>query len=532
MVLATDSPWQAVRSSSPYGVIAAAALLGTERQPFQLPNISGNLGNCLSQLSDRPNEAALLSAVGIVSLHQRVGWLPEARSVTQVESCSSDDLPRCSPRAARCLQQILEGQFPQLLSEWLEKAAIAGQRVPEMLLPSLLDKGRQQRELRSPILPVLGQRGRWLAAKNPDWNYAVALTTEVDWETGTPSARLLYLQDLRSHNPDRAIELLRSTWKQETAGDRAKFLEIFRIGLSMADEPFLEDGLGDRSKEVRRVAVDLLASLPDSRLCRQVTEHTCRYLSFEREVPSLHVQLPDHLDETLIQLGFELKPLSSVNNKVGEKGWWLLQMLGATPPSTWIEQSQMSPRQIVKLAQSHEWQNVLLDGFALAAKRQGNHEWLEEVIRVWFAGQTSISRDGVLVDLGTEALVDALSGDRRDALLIDLLRVSHRSINDSLVIWLLRSSSQLWSFDLARLVLDELEEHLNNTKTFSNSDWELRSALKEFARFIPVSLTSEVIQLRARLASDSHWMNSMNDLIALLEFRKEMSQAFEAENGN
>lgn len=187
MVLATDSPWQAMRSSSPYGVIATAALLGTERQPFQLPNISGNLGNCLSQLSTRPNESALLSAVGIVSLHQRVGWLPEVRSVTQVESCSSEDLHRCSPRAARCLQQILEGQFPHLLSEWLEKAVLAEQRVPEMLLPALLDKGRQQRELRSFVLPVLGQRGRWLAAQNSDWNYAVTLTTEADWETDRKS---------------------------------------------------------------------------------------------------------------------------------------------------------------------------------------------------------------------------------------------------------------------------------------------------------------------------------------------------------
>ncbi|MBD3885186.1 hypothetical protein IFO70_25995 [Phormidium tenue FACHB-886] len=204
MALATDDPWQA---------IASAALLGTERQPFQLPNISGNLGNCLSQLSARPKESALLSAAGIVSLHQRVGWLPEVRSVIEVEPCSPDDLPRCSPRAARCLQQILEGQFPQLLSEWLEKAAIARQRVPEMLLPSLLDKGRQQRELRAAILPVLGQRGRWLAARNPDWNYAVALTTEADWETGTPLARLLYLQDLRSHNPDQARE---ATTKSKT----------------------------------------------------------------------------------------------------------------------------------------------------------------------------------------------------------------------------------------------------------------------------------------------------------------------------
>ena len=530
MVLATDSPWQA---------IASAALLGTERQLFQLPKVPGNLGHCLSQLGDpggtsftaRSNESALLSAVGIVTLHQRVGWLPEARSVTQVESCSSEDLPRCSPRAARCLQQILEGQFPHLLSEWLEKAAIAGQRVPEMVLPTLLEKGRQQRELRTAILPVLGQRGWWLAAQNPDWNYAVALTTEADWETGTPSARLLYLQDLRSHNPDRARELLQSTWKQETASDRAKFLETFLIGLSMADEPFLEIAVGDRSKEVRRVAVDLLASLSNSRLCQQAMEHTCRYLSVEHnKKPSLQVQLPDHLDETLIQLGLELKPPSSIDVKVGEKAWWLLQMISVTPLSAWSDRWQLSPQEIVRLTQFHDWQAVLLDGFALAAKRQRNDTWLEAVFKLWFAGQASMSWNAARISLTTEELVNAFSGERRDALLIDLFQVFHRKINDSSTIGLLRSSSCPWSFDLAHLVLNGLEKHLSNTKPALNSDWELRSALKEFARFIPVSLTSEIIHLREGLAHDSHWMNSLNDLVTLLEFRKEMSQAFETEN--
>lgn len=517
MALATDDPWQ---------TIASAALLGTERQPFQLPNIAGNLGNYLSQLSDRPSESALLSAVGIVSLHQRVGWLPNVRSMTQVEPYSSEDLPRCSLRAARCLQQILEGQFPYLLSEWLEKAAISGQRVPEMLLPALLDKGRQQQKLRPAILPVLGQRGRWLAAQNPDWNYALALTTEADWETGTPSARLLHLQDLRSHDPNCARELLQSTWKQETAGDRAKFLEAFRIGLSMADEPFLEATLGDRSKEVRRTAADLLASLPASRLCQQVTEHICRYLILKQNKDlSLQVQLPEQLDNTLVQLGIEPKPTAAVNSKVGEKAWWLLQIIGATPLSTWTDRWQLPPEKIVKLIQSHDWQMVLLDGFALAAKRQTNNVWMEAIFKLYFTGQVSI-RDAALIEISVEDLFKTLAPDRQDALLIDLLQVPYRSINDSLTIWLLRYSSQQWSLDLAHLVLNRLESHLNEIKTFSNSDWELRATLKEFARFLPVSLISEVIRLRERLANDSPWVNSMNDQIALLEFRKEMAQAF------
>jgi len=518
----TDSPWQ---------TIVSAALLGTERQPFQPPIAPGQLGQVLSQLCDRSTEAALLSAAATLALHHRVGWLPETQSPASTEPARPHDLPRCNPLAARYLQQILQGQYSPLLTEWLEKATRAGLRVPEMLLPALLDKGRQQRELRAMILPVLGHRGRWLAAQNPDWSYAIALTTETDWETGTPAARLLHLQDLRSHDPDHARELLQATWSQETASDRAKFLETFRVGLSLSDESFLESALGDRrSKEVRRVAFDLLASLPDSRLCQQITEYTCRYLSLEGgKVPALKVLLPEQLDASLLQLGLELKPSTAINSELGEKAWWLLQLIGATPLSIWTEQWQMSPQAILKLTQSHEWQTVLFNGFALAAKRQKNAKWLEMIFKRCFR-ESDLSREMALIGLSIEIeeLFNMLPAASRDDLLIHLLQISHTKIKDSLTIWLLRYSPQQWSIDLAQLVLTCLEEHISATTNFSNSDWELRATLKEFARFIPVSLISEVMQLRMKLLEHSAWIQSVDDLLGLLQFRYEMTQAFES----
>lgn len=521
MASVTDSPWQ---------TIISAALVGTERQPFQPPIADGQLGKVLAHLGDQPVEAALLSAAATVALHQRVGWLPEIRPVPPSPPCPSEDWPRCSPPAARCLHQILQGQYRFLLPEWLEQTTIAKQRVPEIDLPALLDKGRQQRELRAAILPVLGQRGQWLAAQNSDWHYAFPLTTDTDWETGEPAARLLFLQNLRSQDPDRARALLQSTWSQEPANDRAKFLETLQTRLSLADESFLEQALGDRSQEVRRVAFDLLASSAGSRLCKQITTHTCRYLAVENKT-SLQVQLPDRLDETLIQLGIELKPSTAVNTKLGEKAWWLLQLIGATPLSIWTEQWQMPPQEIVALTRSHDWQMVVLDGLALAAKRQRNDEWLQAIFKLYMAGQASF-RDAALIDLSIEALFKALSRDRQDALLIDLLQISDKPINDSLMIWLLRYSSQIWSLDLARLVLDRLEKHINTNSTLSNSDWELRSALKEFARFIPVILTSEIINWRSQLADERNWIQSIDDFVALLQFRQEMIQAFEMGNGN
>lgn len=513
----TDSPWQSLVST---------ALIGTARQPWQPAIAPGQLGQMLAQLPAQSPETALLLTAAILSLHQRVGWQPETRPPSSLEPCALSDLPQCSPRASRCLQHILAGQTPQLLVEWLQLASIAQRRIPERLLPVMLDKGKQQRELRSAILPVLGQRGQWLAAQNPDWSYAVVLLTEVDWETGTTAARLLALQELRGHNPDRARDLLQATWSQEAAGDRVKFLATLETGLNLADELFLQQALGDRSREVRRMAVHLLSSLPGSRFGQAMAAHALQWVSLVRQATiSIQVQLPEHLDDGLVQLGIEPKSTAATQTQLGEKACWLLQIIAATPLHVWTDQWQLSPEAIVQLTQAHEWQSVLLDGLALAAKRQQHTGWLEAICRFWLMGQTT-HRTAALAELGNEDLVNALPRDRRDALLIDLFRVAHKPINDSLMIWLLRSSSHPWSVELAEQVLERLEHHLADHRIFSNTDWELRTALKEFARFIPVQLTPEVNLLCTRLNAEYYWIQSMNEVLEILQFRQEMTQAF------
>src|SRR5205823_6656492 len=97
------------------------------------------------------------------------------------EPCELEDRPRCGPRAAYYLSLMLGGQHREVLPELLEWIAAAGQRVPEDLLPDLLDLGRSARDLRAAILPVLGKRGPWLAGQNPDWSYAVG-AEELDEE--------------------------------------------------------------------------------------------------------------------------------------------------------------------------------------------------------------------------------------------------------------------------------------------------------------------------------------------------------------
>ena len=145
------------------------------------------------------------------------------------------------------------------------------------------------------IMAVLGQRGEWLAAQNPDWLYATQRDEKDVWETGDREERLLLLEHLRTVDPNNARELLATTWSQESAKDRVAFLEKFAIGLNASDEPFLNEALHDRSVEVRRVARSLLGRLP-SDFSRRLKELANQVLSFKKPLigkARIEVALPE-----------------------------------------------------------------------------------------------------------------------------------------------------------------------------------------------------------------------------------------------
>src|SRR5439155_11236398 len=102
-----------------------------------------------------------------------------------------------------------------------------------------------------------------------DWSYASsvpAAESTVDdadtWELGAIPSRVGYLARLREREPSRARELLAAAWDEEAPDDRAALLGALETGLSPTDEPLLERALDDRRRQVRAVALDLLARLP------------------------------------------------------------------------------------------------------------------------------------------------------------------------------------------------------------------------------------------------------------------------------
>ncbi|HET9224837.1 MAG TPA: DUF5691 domain-containing protein, partial [Roseiflexaceae bacterium] len=447
--------------------ILSAAIIGVERRPFQMPRGDGTLGALLARIDPADREGALLAAAGMVALYRQSGRLPASLTAPGVPVCPPDERRACGPRATQRLATLLDGNQRALLPEWLTALDAASRRVADAMLPDLLELGRRQSGLREAILPVLGRRGRWLAAQNPDWSYASAevrgLRAESDpetlspqasalrpeWETGSPAVRLALLREVRGAAPALARELVAATWASEKADDRAAFVEVYTIGLSVDDEPFLESALDDRSKEVRRAAAGLLARLPNSRLAARMLERVepllawvagekPRLLGLRAGQPArIEVTLPAICDKAMIRDGVEPKPPAD-RKGLGEKAWWLFQMLSAVPPASWSRKWSVAPADLLVAAAAGEWNELLLDGWAAATLTFNDTAWAESLLRV---------------QPRHAELLGALPVERQEALLLQILRADCTPLHQHPVLGLLQQTRHIWSAELTRAVL-------------------------------------------------------------------------------
>lgn len=342
--------------------LVADALVGTARRPpGGLAAAPGSaLAEALAGIDAATDpEGALLAAGAALGLYRQAGWRPPTDDEPLPPPSPDDERPHCSEAAAERLDAMVEGRFRPVLPEWLALVAAAGHLVPADRLPALLDTATASPALRAPARGVAGERGRWLAGQNPAWAWAAGGSDATSWATGTRAARRLLLARLRAEDADAARALLESTWATESADDRAALLGELAAGLSMADEPFLEAALDDRGREVRRVAAELLWRLPESRLAGRMAGRA------HRLVRGAEIVLPDEIDTSMIRDGIVARPPAGV----GERAWWLEQVVAASPLSIW-------PLDVL----DGDPPPVLRTGWATAAVRQRDRAWASALL--------------------------------------------------------------------------------------------------------------------------------------------------------
>lgn len=501
-----------------------ASLLGTERQRPAVPAGDGALGAVLARFAPEPADRALLSAAAAVSVYRRAGSVPPVdESAMSSLGAGENDLPQVSWRSGQHLQAMLGGTHVDVLPEWLLAAGAAGRRVPDVALPRLLDAARGNRDLREPLRPVLGQRGRWLAAQNPDWAFAaegdvfgdVGDADEV-WQTGQRAARVSVLTRLRHADPARARSLLESTWAQEPAEDRARFLSSFLHGLSPADEPLLEAALDDRSKDVRRVAAGLLARLSGSRFVRRMTDRAVPLLAWKAgKKPRVEVTLPATPDKAAERDGVEAK---STDPRIGQKQWWLRQIVSAVPPATWAKRWGAAPAEIVAAVRKSEFEAVLVTAWAQAAARNSDMAWAEAILATETTTVMEHAGEQVVAELQA-----ALPGSRREALVLEHLAQDDGGEEDLTGLRLLRSHAGAWGPRLARAVVGRVRATMRRTGRRGTGEWTSAALLREAAPRVPPPMFDELSRGWPEDAKDwDRWKTHVDEFLAKVQFRRDM----------
>ncbi|MFF0263185.1 DUF5691 domain-containing protein [Streptomyces microflavus] len=384
----------------PWEELVTSALLGTNRRPPVAPG--GRVP------ADGP--AALLDAVALHTVRRRAGLLP-AVPAARPEPTPHDPRPQLPEAARHRLAQLLadraaptasgrRGAAPdltELIPQWLATANRQGFRAPAALVPPLLDAARARTDLRPQALTFAGPLGLWLAALNPEWKFAlrgsaggslVPDTSDPEavrrlWEEGLFAERIALLDAVRAREPGAALALLTTTWPTERAEDRLMFLDSLRTGLGAGDEEFLEQALADRSRNVRATAAELLSALPSSAFAGRMAARATSCVNPDRTGAgsgagaSIAVEAPHECDAGMQRDGVAAVPPTGR----GERSWWLVQLVEATPLGVWQEQFGGRPaEEIVALPVADDWAGELHAAWCRAAVRQRHPEWARALL--------------------------------------------------------------------------------------------------------------------------------------------------------
>lgn len=507
----------AAEVAASWQAVTAAALLGTERQPPRSLEPGGPLGDIIRQSAGASTERGVLLAAAALSLFQRAGTPPSRFEGLLPGPCTLDDLPRCTPGAARALAAILEGPYGDVLPEWLGCARSAGLRASEETLPALLEAGHNNGHLEDAIADVVGERGRWLAGQNPDWEYAASSVTagpgqtQAQWQTRSRPVRLALLRRLRRTDPQAARGLLESTLAEEGAEARAEFVSTLQIGLIDDDEPFLESILDDRSREVRHAAAPLLAALTGSRFVQRMTARARSLLEFQRGRPPKNarvlVTLPDRCDPAMSRDAVDARPRQA--RSTGQRATWLLQIVSAVPPSFWSREWNQSPSDILQAASHNEdWKEVLVQCWAQAAANHRDHEWASAMLHsVWAVPMLSS-------DAEKRRLLEVLPAEEAQDFLVERLRTQPVVAAMDLIL----SYSRPWSQELTRDVIRVLQHYSSNL----DLPWQSSAAARHMALLMDPGLAGEAQLLGNSAERGSSWQRVAESIVPILEFRQNM----------
>ena len=278
--------------------------------------------------------------------------------------------------------------------------ARAGRRLPDALLPQALELGRRSTALRPALATVLGERGVWLAAQRDEWRFAAGVSVEADvetrWSEGSFEQRIALLREERASAPAAMRERLAASMDEMPAKERAAFSALLVEHISLDDEPFLERLRTDRSKDVRQVALDLLLRLPDAAHVRRTITRIAPLLQQERALLRKRWVIDAPAEPGADWKDANLDTPRPKHDTLGERAWWLYQLVRQVPLSFWTQHTGMTASELLAWAGKTDWSEALWRGWRDVLIAAPDAAWCEAFLDHWPAPVPLHERDIVL----------------------------------------------------------------------------------------------------------------------------------------
>lgn len=456
--------------------IVNAALVGSARAAVDdaLPAATPE-GRLIGALGGESAEQRLLLAAGVRAIYHLAGYTPE-RLETQLEPAPAETKMVCSPSAADLIHQFMTDRANDLLEEALERMDDAELILPPGMLPLALEGATVAR--RPLVAQVVGERGAWLSGFNSAWAWVrdaqvhrldeLPADAETIWQEGTPGDRLQILRRWRVTDPAKARDEVTAIWRQEKADFRVELTEALAVNLSADDEPLLETALDDRSVNVRAGAQRLLARIPGSGYSLRAVTRADALLSMGKK--KLATTLPDKHAKSWERDGI----LAKTRQGMGERSWWLMQVIAVTPPAHWVERFGMPPADLIAAA-TDEHSMELLEGWSRATVLYAAEDWASALIEAWSKRLSKRNTGAVSPMEMCGLLLPVLSLTTLETIALDKLRQSdpRGGINWPLIA---RALPRPWSVSFARAWLAGMRtfagEQLATLKGYVPDWWE------------------------------------------------------------
>lgn len=495
------------------------ALIGTDRSSTTFLDDPG-IKKYLPEGENSP-ELNLLEAATKISFLLKSGYIPGENSGSQATFNIIEKLEQVSPDSARDLEAILYHDYEPALPEYLRLLEKNHKRIANEMLPDVLEIIAAKPELWDALNNVIGERGHWLVSQNPDWQFDKSPIKPGDWHKGTFHERLSLLQYLRKQTPDLAIELVESTWEEDSISDKVEFLKILKIGLGPNDERFLEKCLDYRRKEVRKTAAKLLAEVPGSALSERVFERLKNYLSLKRKPENkmkLEVSLPEKCDEGMIRDGVDP---GAQWFKGGVKVSRLGQMIVATNPSKWSDWMKLDPADSLLVFVRSEWSEMLIQALIEASAVHKADEWIKALLDFGFEIKDNNRFQGLnflpLYSAMSENVFQYIAAAR-------IVKEEELLPEGHLACQILKNTNYPWSDKLTLSVTSALSRWMGFETSRYWNGWHYRSILKKAAYLARPGIAPKLEFIWPRNSRIwQSWEKEVTDFLDVLNFRKKMN---------